>query len=217
MFTDTDVARRDAVENRRWGLAPSLAFGLGTPTRGALQYSHLDQDNLPDYGIPWVPAGTTGPLAPYAGQAPPVESSNFYGLTARDYEETRTDLATASVEHDFNQRLTLRNQLRYGRNYRDSVITAPRFASASSPTQYTLINRQLQSRDMTDTILSNQTIVTSRFATGRVEHALVERPRPRERGLDELPAHRSYRAAGRPLRPEPRRSLSRTHRRARVR
>ncbi len=173
MFTDTDVARRDAVENRRWGLAPSIAFGLGSSTRGVVQYSHLDQDNTPDYGIPWVPAGTTGPLAPYAGQAPPVESSNFYGLTTRDYEETRTDMVTASVEHDFNPRFTLRNQLRYGRNDRDSVITSPRFVNASSPTQYELINRQLQSRDMTDTILSNQTSATTRFTTGRVEHALV--------------------------------------------
>ncbi|MBC7929559.1 MAG: hypothetical protein H7Z38_03230 [Rubrivivax sp.] len=34
------------TENERWGVAPSIAFGLGTPTRLALSYFHLQQDNL---------------------------------------------------------------------------------------------------------------------------------------------------------------------------
>lgn len=174
IFTDGDVARRDAVANRRWGISPALTLGLGGHTRATLLYSHLDQDNLPDYGIPWVPATAAGgPLDAYVGMAPPVDSSNFYGLTARDYEKTKTDMATLSVEHDAGQHLTLRNQLRWGRNDRDSVITAPRFASPASPTLYTQINRQLQSRDMTDAILSNQTSATARFETGGAAHALV--------------------------------------------
>ncbi len=174
MYTDTDVARRDAVSNQRWGVSPSLAFGVGGGTRASLLYSHLDQDNVPDYGIPWVPATAAGgPLDGYVGMTPPVESSNFYGLTARDYENTVTDLATFGFEHDFGAQLTFRNQLRWGRNDRDSVITAPRFANPASPTLYTQINRQLQSRDMTDSILSNQTSATSRFATGSAQHALV--------------------------------------------
>jgi catecholate siderophore receptor len=172
MWTDADVARRDAVTNRRWGVAPSLAFGLGSPTRVIVSYAHLDQDNLPDYGIPWVPV-TTGPLAAFSGTTPPVASSNFYGLTTRDYEKTRTDLSTAVVEHDFGSSLTVRNQLRYGRSKRDSVITAPRFADVNSPTLYTQINRQLQSRDMLDTILSNQTNLTARFEAGSIRHAVV--------------------------------------------
>ena len=105
--------------------------------------------------------------------APPVASSNFYGLEARDYESTKTDLGTFDFEHDFGDRLTFRNQLRYGRNARDSVITAPRFASPASPTLYTQINRQLQSRDMTDTILSNQATLTAHFRTGSARHAVV--------------------------------------------
>jgi catecholate siderophore receptor len=171
MWTDTDVARRDAVENKRWGVAPSLAFGLGRPTRFIVSYAHLDQDNLPDYGIPWVPV-TTGPLAEFSGTTPPVESSNFYGLRSRDYEKTKTDLSTAVVEYDFGASATLRNQLRYGRSQRDSVITAPRFVDVNSPTAYTRINRQLQSRDMLDTILSNQTNLTLRFGSGSARHAL---------------------------------------------
>ena len=41
----------------------------------------------------------------------------------------------------------MRNLTRWGRTVRDSVITAPRFAAVNTSTA---INRQLQSRDMTD-------------------------------------------------------------------
>lgn len=172
MWTDSDVAGRDVVGNRRWGIAPTLAFGLSTRTRLTLSYSHLDQDNMPDYGIPWVPVNT-GPLAEWSGSAPPVDQANFYGLRARDYEDTRTDLSTARFEHDFSGSVSVNNQLRYGRNTRDSVITSPRFADVNSPTAYTNINRQLQSRDMLDTIVSNQTNLTARFSTGSARHALA--------------------------------------------
>src|SRR5690606_1056968 len=50
-----DIPGRKVVENERWGLSPSLAIGLGTPTRFTATYFLLRQDNIPDYGIPWVP------------------------------------------------------------------------------------------------------------------------------------------------------------------
>jgi catecholate siderophore receptor len=172
MWTDAGTPGRSEVENARWGLSPSLAFGLGTATRVLLGHSHLDQDNVPDYGIPWVGINT-GPLAAFSGTTPPVEQDNFYGLLTRDYEDTRTNVSTAQVEHDVNGSLTLRNHLRYGRTRRDSVITAPRFADVDSPTGYARINRNLQSRDMTDTILSNQASGSARFRTGAVAHVVV--------------------------------------------
>lgn len=168
MWTESDTAGRDAVEGRRWGAAPSLAFGLGTPTRVTFSYSHLDQDNVPDYGIPWVPAANV-PLAEHADKPAPVDFDNFYGLTDRDYEKTVTRLATAEVERDLGDSVTLRSLARHGRSERDSIITAPRFASNDS----TVINRQLQSRDLEDTITILQNDLTSTFQTGGIGHALV--------------------------------------------
>ncbi|HEX2645156.1 MAG TPA: TonB-dependent receptor, partial [Thermoanaerobaculia bacterium] len=175
MWTHSDVSGRDAVQSERWGIAPSLAFGLGTPTRWTLSYSHLAQDNVPDYGLPWVPP-TNVPLARYADKPAPVSFSNFYGLTGRDYEKTVTGLSTAEVEHDFawgqgseDQSLSLRSILRHGRSTRDSIITAPRFVSTDS----TDINRQIQSRDLEDTILTQQNNLTARFLTGPFAHAVV--------------------------------------------
>jgi catecholate siderophore receptor len=169
MWTEANAPGRDAVTSARWGVAPSLAVGIGTPTRVTLAYTHLAQDNTPDYGIPWVPA-TNLPLASYADQPPPVDSSNFYGLVSRDFERTQTDTATIKGEHDFRGPITLRSVVRYGRTKRDSLITAPRFESVET----TAIRRtDWKSRDQADGILASQIDVTSRFSTGRLRHTLV--------------------------------------------
>ena len=167
MWNDADAPGRDAVNNDRWGIAPSVAFGLNSPTRVMVDYTHLDQSNLPDYGIPWVPPNNV-PLAAYADQAPPVDYDNFYGLTSRDYEDTRTDVTTGRVEHDFSNMANLRSVVRYGRTKRDSLITAPRFENTTT----TDIRRtDWKSRDQTDGILA--TDLTTRFPTGAIGHALV--------------------------------------------
>ncbi len=168
MFTHADTPGRDAVTSERWGVSPTLSFGLGTPTRVTLSYSHLAQDNLPEYGIPWVP-NTNVPLKDYADKPAPVDFDNFYGLKDRDYEETVTGIATAELEHDFTDGLRFRSLVRQGRSTRDSIITAPRFVSTDS----TALNRQLQARDLTDEILAIQNDLTASFQTGGIGHDLL--------------------------------------------
>ena len=146
MWTDSDTPGRDAVASQRWGVAPSLAFGLGRSTRVTADYTHLDQQNVPDYGIPWVP-NTNVPLGAYADAAPPVDFSNFYGLTSRDYEDTKTDVATGRVERDFNAAISLRSVLRFGQTLRDSLITSPRFENNTSTT---IRRTDWKSRDQSD-------------------------------------------------------------------
>src|SRR6201999_66467 len=51
MAQDYGTPGRDTVENKRWGIAPSLAFGLGTPTTTVLNYLHVQQNNTPDGGV----------------------------------------------------------------------------------------------------------------------------------------------------------------------
>lgn len=170
LWHDADTPGRDEINESRWGVAPSIAFGLGTPTRLTLSYFHLQQDNLPGYGIPWVPANT-GPLALYSNQPAPVDYANFYGLTARDYEKIQTDLATVQLDHDFGDSLRVRNLTRWGQTYRDSIITAPRFMDANTSTA--ISRSDWKSRDQTDEIVANQTDVTWEFDTGPVKHTVV--------------------------------------------
>jgi len=165
---DSGVAGRDVVNNQRWGAAPSLAFGVGTTTRLTLSYFKLKQDNISDYGIPWVPA-TNNVLREYRDQPAPVPRNTFYGFRSRDNERMGADLATAKVEHDFGDGLQVRNQLRYGRSTRDSNATPPRFASNDS----TVINRELRAWDTEDGIWDNQTDLRANFSTGPIKHALI--------------------------------------------
>src|SRR5690606_1342164 len=66
MGQESGVPGRDEVENNRWGIAPSIAFGLGTPTRGLLDYLHIRQDNVPDGGGPTI--GLPGYTDPAPGR-----------------------------------------------------------------------------------------------------------------------------------------------------
>jgi catecholate siderophore receptor len=165
---DSGVAGRDVVENQRWGVAPSFLFGLGTRTRLTLSYFYLGQDNMPDYGIPWAPA-TQNVLADFRDKAAPVLRESFYGLRSRDFEKMRSDLATVKIERDFNDSITARNQFRFGYSTRDSITTAPRFASNDSLD----INRNGPSWITEDKVWDNQTDMRSRFSTGSISHSLV--------------------------------------------
>ncbi|MCW1923204.1 TonB-dependent siderophore receptor [Luteolibacter arcticus] len=169
VYHDQDIPGRDGVENERWGIAPSISWGLGTDTRFTLSYMHLDQENTPDYGIPWVPRTSVNPALPPG--IPPVDFERWYGNPVRDYEKVQTDLITGIFEHDFNDKLKLRSTLRYGRNDRDSIYTAPRFVNGTFPT--TTLNQQLQSREQIDDALFSQTDIRYDFNTGSVEHNMV--------------------------------------------
>ena len=162
------VAGRDVVKFERWGAAPSLTWGLGKPTRATISYYKLKQNNISDYGIPWVP-NTNNALVEFRDKPAPVPRDTFYGLRNRDFEKLNADLVTLKFEHDFNDGLSLRNQLRYSNSSRDSMATPPRFANNNS----TVINREMRSWQTEDKVWDNQTDFIARFATGKIEHALV--------------------------------------------
>ena len=115
LWQESGIPGRDVVTQERRAIAPSLALGLGTPTRVTLAAQVMRQDNVPDYGIPGA-AWPDEPLTPTTVQAPrPVDSTNFYGSVGYDYDKASQDSYTARAEHDVNPRLTLRNQTRYNR------------------------------------------------------------------------------------------------------
>lgn len=162
------VAGRNVVKNDRFGLAPSLAFGLGTPTRLTLGYYKLKQDNISDYGIPWVPA-TNSALAAYRDRPAPVPRETFYGFRDRDREVLNQDMGTVKFERDFSDNLQFRTQLRIGDSSRNSNATPPRFANVDSTT----INREMRAWVAQDRITDNQTDLRASFKTGAVEHHMV--------------------------------------------
>jgi len=165
MGVDGGVAGRDIAENRRFGVAPSLAFGLGTNTRVTLSYLHEGADDTPDYGVPWL----------FSGPAP-VDRSNYYGFEDGNYLRTNVDIATARVEHDVNSSIKLRDQARYGHYRRGVRITEPRVAgtpTVDTPLEDLNVTRNQIAVDSLETFLDDQLDATFNFRTGLIKHSLV--------------------------------------------
>jgi catecholate siderophore receptor len=179
MWQDTGYPGRDVAKYKSWGFAPSLAMGLGTPTQLTLNFSHLQQNNIPDWGIPTLLPDTAIARGITVND---LNFSNFYGIASRDYEITKSDMATATVDHKFSRTLSLRNLTRYGKNYRDATLTPPRPATSvagqgpEDPGYNPLVpqirrtDTKYQHRD--DSVVTNQTDLTSSFKTGPFRHTV---------------------------------------------
>jgi catecholate siderophore receptor len=169
LWQDSGVAGRDRVELQSRGFAPSIALGLDTSTRVFASAQILRQENLPDYGIPGA-AWSESPLTPTTVLAPaPVDQSNYYGSVNYDYDNASQNSYLGRVEHDINRNLTLRNQTRYNETHREAVITTIQNVAAFDPvTNLVTVARQGNERE--NRIVSNQTSLVDRFATGTVRH-----------------------------------------------
>ena len=164
MGTKGDVPGRDrAVNFERWGVAPSLMLGMGTPTRITLSYYHYQNDSMPDYSIPYDPRVGL-PVTETLG----ISRKNFYGLAERDFMKTRDGMATVDFQHDFSDKLTLRNVVRYGREIADYLATQPDLTLANLPAG--IVNRPAYGRYYTTKTFANQTDLSGEFLTGAVKH-----------------------------------------------
>jgi catecholate siderophore receptor len=171
MGSRIDAARRDHVYQSRWGVAPSVTWGLSGPTQVTLSYLHQEEENIPDLGVPYI-----------GGRPARVPLRTFYGVQGLDRERTETGVATLRVQHRFDDVLTLRNTTRWGNYARALNATAPRINATTTtgtpfnpgtPLAQVLVRREPQVRNGLDTILVNQTeaLVTGR--TGPLLHNVL--------------------------------------------
>lgn len=160
MAHDADVAGRDEVTVSRWGVAPSITFGLGRPLRATLSYYHLSTDDMPDYGLPYNQA---------TGKPVDVDRDTFYGLTNRDFRETTADTGTAQFEYDILQNLTVRNTTRYSRSTNDYIVTNPDDSAGNVARGY--VWRSPKTRDSINRTLVNQTDLYGTANTGFLAHS----------------------------------------------
>ncbi|MCR4541466.1 TonB-dependent siderophore receptor [Pseudomonas sp. 18.1.10] len=170
MSHEQNVAGRDAVNYDRWGVAPSLTFGLGTPTRVNLSYYHMESNDLPDSGIPYGYGSATTTTHVHDKPTDGGDSSNFYGLKDRDFRKTRADISTISVEHDLNDSMTLKNTLRHGSTGQDYVLTQPD-DSKGNVNKYGTVWRRANARVSTTTTTTNQTDLFGSFQALGFKHS----------------------------------------------
>lgn len=159
-----NVADRDVGKQRRYGLAPSLALGLGTPTRLTLSYLHESANDIPDYGVPW-----------YFGRPAPVKRSNFYGYDS-DWLKTDVNVLTARLEHDLSDNVQLRATARYGqygRNFRISEGVLAPGTTASVPLANVQVARNMWQGSSKEMMAFGRLETTARFRTFGLEHVTV--------------------------------------------
>nr|WP_245215924.1 TonB-dependent siderophore receptor [Pararoseomonas baculiformis] len=187
MGQSSSLVDRDNMDTRRWGVAPSIAFGLGTPTTFSVDYMHYEDRRTIDSGTPILYRGLNaiGRPAPEYG----VSRSNWYGIR-NDRDETMVDRLTARFAHSFGNGLSITNDTRLTRVDRDTALSAVscgtnntslsaydnscsgQFFHGLNPTlaygggsnaPYNQVNEAIQ----------NLTTGTARFTTGPVRHELT--------------------------------------------
>lgn len=166
---------RETMYDQDYGIAPSLRFGIGTPTQITLSALLQHNHDMPDYGLP-----------PINGRPADVNPKNWYGLTD---DHTNQDVASfsARLEHAFSDNLHLRSQLQYSQyttNARETAASAvvtntgvTLNKSAGNPTNLPLqdLYVQLGSHDrlIHDKLLDSQTDLVAQFDTGSLQHTLI--------------------------------------------
>jgi len=173
-----DVPGRDVERYERWGIAPSVELG-GESTRVTLSYLRQEDDNIPQYGVPYA----NGPFND--GPLPGVPTSAYYGYSNLDAQEIGVDAFTSIIDHEFTDVVSLRNLTRWQHVDQFTFADQPQGAwcvetgvnpwngqPCAAPGTFAP-NRGGTVRDTTNEILVNQTDVTVEFATGSVQHTLV--------------------------------------------
>ncbi|NCE89694.1 TonB-dependent siderophore receptor [Pseudomonas sp. L13] len=186
-----EVSGRDKENFKRWGVAPSLAFGLGTPTRAVINYVHQEDKNIPQYGLPIY----NGKVLNGAHQ------DNYYGYSNINTQEIEADSLSLNLEHDFSDTMSIRNHTSVAQVQQLSRTSSPegtyclsdtgltpageacRTGAGTASNPYVLIapgyyrptngGTQGSTRDTTNKVFTNQTDLTSHFNSGFIEHALV--------------------------------------------
>lgn len=176
MWHDADVAKRDVVSYKRWGISPSIALGLGTATRAYLNYYHMQSDDMPDPGIPFerttgqvktVDQLKIGPAEVINGRT--VDRSVYYGLVDRDFRINNVDELLFRFEHDLSDTIRVRNTMKFANVKQDYIVSQPD-DSQGNVANGKLWRRINQRYTNTDSLVE-QLDLSGTFETGSIRHS----------------------------------------------
>ncbi|MET0294431.1 MAG: TonB-dependent receptor [Phenylobacterium sp.] len=192
MAHTNDAPGRKVEAFERWGFAPSVAIGIGGPTRFTAMYFHQEDSNTPQYGVPF-----------YNGRpVPGVDPENYYGYANLDKQDQQIDIVTGILDHEFSDALSVRNLTRWQRVEQQIVVDppqgvyclanglkpvawsqsttatnisgyAPCTAGDPAPGFYAPAGPRGNLRETENTLLYNQTDLTWEFDTAGWLHTLV--------------------------------------------
>lgn len=187
MWHRNDVPGRDVEDYKRWGVAPSITLGIDSPTSLTLQYFHQEDENIPQYGVPY-----------YGGTVPGVDRSDYFGYRNVDRQKLNIDQLTAIFEHQFSDTVSIRNLGRWQNSQQITQVNPPQgtycLANGRTPTgaactvnigSATAPNNVLvpagyyyptgprgTTRDTDNQLLFDQLDLKAVFSTGAIEHTI---------------------------------------------
>ncbi len=164
---DGGVAGRKHAQVNSIGVAPSVAFGIGTPTTVTLSYQHVTQKDRPDFG---VPGAIVEGLQTYNPAFAGVSRDNFYGLLS-DYDDVKSDSLLAKVEHRISPNVLLSNHTRWARTDRDARFMVFGNPAVAAGTENVSTSRAGYNRE--NNSLANNTNLSVKLDAGGVKHNLA--------------------------------------------
>ncbi|MGB8696294.1 TonB-dependent receptor [Acinetobacter sp.] len=172
------AGQADGTEYARAGIAPSITFGLDTPTRATLSYYYLKTDDIPDSGIPYNnPFAATNANAGLNGNGKPIDvkQGQYYGWKDRDFQKQENQIGTIKLEHDLTDNLTISNTAVYGNSKNDYLWTNPddsrgNFYQPGGALTGNVWARANSRVADTDTF-TDQLALTGKFNTGFLKHS----------------------------------------------
>ncbi|TNL53037.1 TonB-dependent receptor [Acinetobacter bereziniae] len=155
----------DGAEYKRAGIAPSITFGLDTPTRATLSYYYLKSDDTPDSGVPYnydVSKKAT------VGKPVDVKQGIYYGWLDRDFQKQENQSGTLKLEHDLTENLTLSNTAVYSKSKNNYLWTQPDDSQGNivNGKVWRRVNTNLTSTDS----FTDQLALTGKLNTGAFKH-----------------------------------------------
>ena len=117
LYQDSKVAGRNCVTDDRYGFSGSVVFKPIEDLTLTASYTHVYQDGLPDFGVPYNRTANR----PYSEGFTP--RYNWYGLVNRDFQKYQQDFGTFTAQYRVDENLTFSSRLRQSRSIIDYVGT----------------------------------------------------------------------------------------------
>src|SRR5690606_2784751 len=173
------AGQKDGAEYKRAGIAPSIVFGLDTPTRATLSYYYLKSDDTPDSGVPYNnPFAATSANAGLNGNGKPinVQQGVYYGWEDRDFQKQENQIGTLKLEHDLTDNLTISNTTVFNKSKNDYLWTNPDDSKGNiyDTTTGALTGNvwaRVNSRVADTETFTDQLALTGKFTTGLLQHS----------------------------------------------
>ncbi|MET0241645.1 MAG: TonB-dependent receptor [Sphingobium sp.] len=115
VYHENEVPGRDLEYYDRWGVSPSLTIGIDSPTNLTIQYDHLTDHSVPQYGARYFPR--------YGGFLEGQNLHSYYGTANLDKQNSDTDSIQTIFSHEFSDTLRIRNLTRYEDIQQDTITS----------------------------------------------------------------------------------------------